>query len=78
MKYFYNTRKQNHIRKHIRKLGSIGVITTNPYEILNMEKNIMRTLIKDWMSQNRILLPFVMRITLTRKKKEFGEGPTLY
>jgi len=42
-KHFYNLEKRNHIRKHARKLRLSGVITTDPYEILNGERNIMRT-----------------------------------
>ena len=37
-KYFLNLEKRNHIRKHIRKLNMSGVITTDPYTILEGQK----------------------------------------
>ena len=37
-KYFLSLEKRNHIRKHIRKLNLSGVITTDPFEILEAEK----------------------------------------
>jgi len=36
-KYFFNLEKRNHIRKHIRKLRLSGVITIDPFEILEGE-----------------------------------------
>ena len=43
-KYFLNLEKRNHIRKHIRKLNLSGVITTNPFEILEAEKTYYKNL----------------------------------
>ena len=37
-KYFFNLEKRNHIKKHIRKLRMCGVITTDPFKILEAEK----------------------------------------
>jgi len=42
-KYFLNLEKRNHIRKH-RKLNLSGVITTNPFEILEVEKTYYKNL----------------------------------
>ena len=43
-KYFLNLEKRNHIRKHIRKLNLSGVITTDPFEILEAEKSYYKNL----------------------------------
>ena len=43
-KYFLNLEKRSHIRKHIRKLNLSGVITTNPFEILEAEKTYYKNL----------------------------------
>ena len=37
-KYFLNLGKRNHIRKHIRKLRLGDVITVDPFEILEGER----------------------------------------
>ena len=37
-KYFFNLEKQNHVKKHIRKLCMSGVIKTNPFEILEADR----------------------------------------
>ena len=37
-KYFLNLEKRNHVRKHIRKLRLSGVISTDPFEILDAER----------------------------------------
>lgn len=39
-KYFFNSEKRNHIREHIRKLRLSGVITVDPFEILEERKNM--------------------------------------
>ena len=45
-KYFLNLEKWNHIRKHVRKLQLSGVITSDPFEILQAEKrNFMKVCI---------------------------------
>ena len=45
-KFFLNLEKRNHIRKHIRKLYRSGVIATDPFEILEMEKQFHENLFK--------------------------------
>ena len=42
-KYFFNLEKRNHIKKHIRKLRMSGVITTDPFEILDAVRPFMKT-----------------------------------
>ena len=42
-KFFLNLEKRNHIRNHIRKLYRSGVITTDPFEILETEKQFFET-----------------------------------
>ena len=43
-KYFLNLEKRNHIRKHVRKLQLSGVITSDPFEILQAEKECYESL----------------------------------
>ena len=43
-KYFLNLEKRNHIRKHIRKLNLSGVITSNPFEVLEGVKTFYKNL----------------------------------
>ena len=45
-KYFLNLEKRNHIKKHIRKLRLSGVITTDPFEILDAGKTFYENLYK--------------------------------
>ena len=45
-KYFFNLEKRNHIKKHIRKLRLSGVITTDPFEILDAGKTFYENLYK--------------------------------
>jgi len=44
-KYFFNLEKRNHIRKHIRKLRLSGVITVDPFEILEGGKIFLKIFI---------------------------------
>ena len=37
-RYFLNLEKRNHVKKHVRKLRLSGVITSDPFEILQAEK----------------------------------------
>jgi hypothetical protein len=39
IKYFLNLEKRNNVKKHIRKLLVSGVISTNPYKILDEQKH---------------------------------------
>ena len=43
-KYFLNLEKRNHIRKHIRKLNLSGIITSNPFKILEDAKTFYKNL----------------------------------
>ena len=45
-KYFLNLEKRNHVRKHIRKLRLSGVISTDPFEILDAEHAFYENLYK--------------------------------
>ena len=45
-KYFLNLEKRNHLRKHIRKLRLSGVISTDPFEILEAERVFYENLYK--------------------------------
>ena len=79
-KYFYNLEKRNHIRKHIRKLRLSGVITTDPYEILNAEKKYYENLYKkrlDVSDQNASTFCYddLPIPTLSPEKQAIGEGP---
>ena len=43
-KYFLNLEKRNHDKKHVRKLAISGVITTDPFEILDEQKRFYQNL----------------------------------
>lgn len=45
-KYFLNLEKQNDVKKDIRKLLVSGVITTNPYKVLDEQKRFYHDLYK--------------------------------
>ena len=45
-KYIFNLEKRNHIKRHIRKLRMSGVITTDPFEILDAGKTFYENLYK--------------------------------
>ena len=45
-KYFFNLEKRSHIRNHIRKLRLSGVITVDPFEILEGEKKFSENVYK--------------------------------
>ena len=45
-KYFPNLEKRNHVKKHICKLAISGVITTEPFEILDEQKRFYQNLYK--------------------------------
>ena len=45
-KYFLNLEKQNHVKKHIRKLFISSTITMDPYCILSEQKQFYRNLYK--------------------------------
>ena len=45
-KYFLNLEKRNNVKKHIRKLHASGVITTDPFKILDEQKRFYHDLYK--------------------------------
>jgi len=45
-KYFLNLEKRNNVKNHIRKLLVSGVISTNPYKILDKQKRFYHDLYK--------------------------------
>ena len=45
-KHFPNLEKRNHVKKHIYKLAISGVITTEPFEILDEQKRFHQNLYK--------------------------------
>ena len=78
-KYLFNLEKRNHVKKHIRKLRLSGVITTDPFEILDAEKTFYESLYKSRQGpsqQNEF--PFSYEDlpipTLSEECKQLGEG----
>ena len=51
-KYFLNLEKRNNVKKHIRKLFVSGVITTDPFKILNEQKSLYQNLYKSTFTEN--------------------------
>ena len=78
-KYFFNLEKRNHIKKHIRKLRLSGVITTDPFEILDAGKTFYENLYKSkrnsW-QQNEQYFKFedLPVPTLSHELRQSGEG----
>ena len=78
-KYFFNLEKRNHIRKHIRKLRLSGVITVDPFEILEGEKNFYENLYKSRRNssdENEVCFRFeeLPIPTLPHESRSLGEG----
>ena len=78
-KYFLNLEKQNHIRKHIRKLCLSGVISTDTYEILEAERVFYENLYKsrrDGLEVNKPNFNFedLPIPTLSNDSFDLGEG----
>ena len=48
--FFLHLERRNHVKKHIRKLVVTGVITTDPFNILNEEKRFYNDLYKSKLS----------------------------
>ena len=79
-KYFFNLEKCNHIRKHIRKLRLSGVITVDPFEILEGEKKFYENLYKsrrNCSDENELHFRFedLPIPILSQEARSFGEGP---
>ena len=78
-KYFLNLEKRTHIRKHIRKLYRSGVITTDPFEILETEKQFYENLYKSrrtCLQQNELSFKYeeLPIPTLTDEQRQSAEG----
>ena len=77
--FFFNLEKRNHIKKHIRKLRLSGVITTDPFEILDAGKTFYENLYKSkrnsW-QQNEQYFNFedLPMPTLSNELRQSGEG----
>jgi len=79
-KYFFNLEKRNHIKKHIQKLRMCGVITTDPFEILEAEKTFYENLYKSKRNccpQNELNFKYedLPIPTLSHELRQSGEGP---
>ena len=74
-KYFFNLEKRNHIKKHIRKLRMSGVITTDPFEILDAGKNLYKSK-RNSRQQNEQYFKFedLPMPTLSHELRQSGEG----
>ena len=78
-KYFLNLEKRNHIRKHIRKLYRSGVITTDPFEILETENQFYENLYKSKRTcsqQNELSFKYeeLSIPTLSDEQRQSAEG----
>ena len=79
-KYVLNLEKRNHVRKHKRKLVSIGcVITTDPFNILNEQKRFYNDLYKSKLldTNHEAVKTFLSNFnvpTLSEEQKRFCEG----
>ena len=78
-KYFFNLEKRNHIRKHIRKLRLSGVITVDPFEILEGEKKFYENLYKsrrNCSDENELCFRFedLPIPTLPHESRSLGKG----
>ena len=58
-KYFLNLEKRNHVRKHIRKLRLSGVISTDPFEILEAERVFYENLYKSRRVSSEVLKTYL-------------------
>ena len=78
-KYLFNLEKRNHVKKHIRKLRLSGVITTDPFEILDAEKAFYESSYKsrqDPSQQNEFSFSYeeLPIPTLSEECKQLDEG----
>ena len=79
-KYFLNLEKRNNVKKHIRKLFVSGVITTDPFKILNEQKSFYQNLYKstftgnDNKSGDDFLRHFLNIPKLSEEQKQSCEG----
>ena len=79
-KYFFNLEKRNHIKKHIRKLRMSGVIITDPFEIVEAEKNFYENLYKsrhkhcEQQNGSSFCYENLQIPTLSNESRQLGEG----
>ena len=78
-KYFLNLEKRNNVRKHIRKLCVSGVITTDPYQILEEQKRFYNSLYESQSNDinDKISETFLSNLkmpTLSEEQKQSCEG----
>ena len=71
-KYFSNLEKRNHFLKHIRKLNLSGVITTNPFEILEAEKTYYKNLYSS--KQLKVCSPEESGLIVVHENVYFSNG----
>ena len=76
---FLNLEKRNHVGKHIRKLVISGVITTDPFNILNEQKRFYNDLYKSKLldTNHEAVKTFLSNLnvpTLSEEQKRFCEG----
>ena len=71
-KYFLNLEKQNHTRKHIRKLSLCGMITTDHKLILNSASDYYKKLYssKSNLSQRDSFDSFLKKLNIPKLNKE--------
>ena len=78
-KYFLNLEKRNNVRKHIRKLCVSGVITTDPYQILEEQNRFYNSLYESQSNDinDKISETFLSNLkmpTLSEEQKQSCEG----
>ena len=77
-KYFLNLEKRNHVRKHIRKLCQSGIISTDPFEILEAERVFYENLYKSRRDGSEVKPNFnfedLLIPTLSNDSSDLGEG----
>ena len=78
-KYFLNLEKRNNVRKHIRKLCVSGVITTDPYQILDEQRRFYNSLYESQSNDtndkvSEMFLSNLKMPTLSEEQKQSCEG----
>ena len=76
---FLNLEKRNNVKKHVRKLCVSGVITTDPYKILEEQKRFYDSLYESQFNDinSKISETFLSNLdmpTLSEKQKQTCEG----
>ena len=78
-KYFFNLEKRNHVKKHVQKLCLSGVISTDPFEILEAEHVFYENLYKSRRDGSEVNKPNfnfedLPIPTLSNDSSDLGEG----